>query len=145
VYSSGFAGGFPIPVIAFDFADKPGLAFTLLRSGDSADSEIATYTVSDGYMEGEADGAFPIMGVITGTLDCKTRKFTGELDGSYSILLPLGINEGKFKGPVTGEYDVATHSFKFGTWKVKEGEEVTLDIISEAGGEGDWSANYAHP
>jgi hypothetical protein len=145
LYSSGFAGGIPIPVIAFDFADKPGLAFTLLRSGDSGDSEFATYTVSDGYMEGEADDLFPIKGVITGTLDCKTRRFNGELDGSYSILLPLGVNEGKFKGPVTGEYDVATHSFKFGTWKVKEGEDVTLDIVSEAGGEGDWEASYAHP
>lgn len=145
LYSSGFAGGFPIPVIAFDFSDKPGLAFTLNRSGDSGDSEFATYTISDGYMEGEADGAFPIKGVITGTLDCKTKRFTGELDGSYSILVPLGINEGTFKGPVTGEYDAATHSFKFGTWDVKEPEEVMLDILSDAGGKGDWSAMYVHP
>jgi hypothetical protein len=143
-YSSGFAGGIPIPVVALDLSGKPGLAFTLLKS-DSGDQEFATYTVSDGYLEGEADGAFPIKGVITGTLDCKTKRFVGELDGSYSILLPLGLNEGTFKGPVTGEYDVATHSFKLGTWDVKESEDVGLAILGEGGGGGDWNAMYVAP
>jgi hypothetical protein len=143
-YSSGFAGGIPIPVIALDLSGKPGLAFTLLKS-DSGDSEFATYTVSNGYLEGEADGLFPIKGTLTGTLDCKTRRFVGELTGSYSILLPLGLNEGQFKGPVTGEYDIATHSFTLGTWDVKEGEDVVIDIVSEAGGEGDWNAMYVGP
>jgi hypothetical protein len=143
-YSSGFAGGFPIPVVALDLSGKPGLAFTLLKS-DSGDQEFATYTVSNGYLEGEADGAFPIKGVLTGTLDCKTKRFVGELDGSYSILLPLGLNEGTFKGPVSGEYDVATHSFKLGVWKVKESEDVGLAIVSEGGGDGDWDAMYVGP
>lgn len=140
-YSSGFAGGVPIPVVALDLSGKPGLAFTLLRSG-SGDDEFATYTISDGYLEGNADGAFPIKGVITGTLDCKTRRFNGTLKGSYSILVPLGLNEGQFEGPVTGEYDVTTHTFKFGTWKVMEGEDIVTDFVSDAGGEGEWDAMF---
>ncbi len=143
-YSSGFAGGAPIPVVALDLTGRPGLAFTLLRS-DSGDDEFATYTISDGYLEGNADGLFPIKGVITGTLDCKTRRFTGTLKGSYSILLPLGLNEGQFEGPVTGEYDVTTHTFKLGTWKVMEGEDVVTDFLSDAGGEGDWDAMFVGP
>jgi hypothetical protein len=143
-YSSGFAGGIPIPIVALDLSGKPGLAFTLLKT-DSGDDEFATFTVSNGYLEGNADGLFPIKGVITGTLDCKTKRFVGELDGSYSILLPLGLNEGTFKGPVTGEYDVATHSFKFGTWSIKESPDVGIQVFGEGGGEGDWEAKYAHP
>ena len=143
-YSSGFAGGIPIPVVALDLSGKPGLSFTLLKT-DSGGQEFATYTISNGFVDGVADGAFPFKGALTGTLDCKTKRFVGELDGMYSILLPLGLNEGAFKGPVTGQYNPATHSFTLGEWHVKESEEVVLDIFSDAGGDGDWDATYVGP
>jgi hypothetical protein len=44
-----------------------------------------------------------------------------------------------------GEYDVATHSFTFGTWNVKESEEVGIALLGENGGDGDWDAKYVHP
>jgi hypothetical protein len=144
IYRSGFAGGLPIPVTALDLAGKPGLSFTLLKK-ESFDQEFPTYTVSNGFVEGTSDGVSPFDGTLTGTLDCRTKRFMGELDGHYSVFVPLGVNEGTFKGPVSGEYDVATHSFKLGVWNVKESDEVGIDLLGEAGGEGDWDAKYVGP
>lgn len=142
-YRSGFALGLGIPVFALDALGGPGLKFTLEQSA-STDLEFPVYTVSNGVVEGVADAAFPFHGKLTGTLDCKTKKFTGELEGGYSIIVPAGINEGKFKGPVTGEYDAISHTFTFGTWKLIESDQ-TLAVLGETGGEGSWDAKYVGP
>lgn len=139
-YRSEFLLGAGIPVFALNLTGEPGLAFTLEQTVDSS-SEFPVYTVRDGYVKGTADGLFPFEGVLTGMLDCKTKKFTGQLDGGYSIVVPAGLNEAKFVGPVEGDYDPVTHSFSMGNWTLQE-KDASLDVLGDAGGEGTWEATY---
>jgi hypothetical protein len=160
-YASGFSwGGLPIPVIALDPLGGPGLALTLSAVSRGA-GEFVEYSVSDGYIKGNADGLFPIEGVITGSLNCTTKEFSGTLKGWYSLALDLGIdlNRGFFEGPVHAYYDAATKSFVQGTWNVIESTQggalapVTTAfqtgafspgmLVQNYGGNGDWSATWA--
>jgi hypothetical protein len=142
-YRSEFLLGAGIPVIALNLTGEPGLAFTLEQTVDSS-SEFPVYVVKDGYVKGTADGLFPFEGALTGMLDCKTNKFTGQLEGGYSIVVPAGLNEAKFIGPVEGDYDPVAHSFSLGMWTLME-KDATLDVLGDAGGEGTWEATYTGP
>lgn len=138
-YSSAYTFvGVPIPVFALD-ATGPGLGFTL--NAQQGGGEIPTFTISDGYVRGTADGVFPFEGVLTGTLDCSTKTFTGTLTGGYCVGPCVGLNEGKFSGPVQGTYDGTTFSFTAGTWELtEEGSDQALAF--EFGGSGNWSAKW---
>lgn len=151
LYYSGFAfAGIPIPVTGVDLSGAPPLVLQLEENTASGGSvEFPTYSVSEGYIKGTADGIFPFEAKLTGSLDCATKKFVGEMDGWYSLLLESGIdlNKGYFKGPITGTYDGATHSFTFGKWDVlefKNGNPVPGYglVLTKLGGNGTWDAKH---
>jgi hypothetical protein len=136
LYASGLTVvGAPIPVFALGTPGKPGLSFTLERkSGGGEKLEI-----TNGKMDGVADGAFPFKGTLTGSLDCETLVFDSILDGYYSLGVD-GIGMFKFVGPLLGKYDKDTHSIVMATWKVKEFDPPP--IVDWAGGEGTWEASW---
>jgi hypothetical protein len=123
-YTFGFA---PIPVWAWNLSGEPGLAFTLnakegeVEEGGEFGPELE---ISDGYVKGVADGAFPFEGKLTGKLNCRTREFKATLTGGYSILVQTGtgLNEANFEGPVLGTYEAGTSSFPC---KIDAGKVVT--------------------
>jgi hypothetical protein len=160
LYASGFSfGGLPVPVIAFDPFGGPGLSLTL-TANDTGFGEFREYSVSDGFMKGNADGVFPIEGVITGSLNCGTKEFRGTLEGWYSIALDTGtdLNRGFFKGPIFARYDASKHTFVDGTWNVLESSQggvlapITTAfqtgvfspgmLVQNYGGNGDWQAGW---
>jgi len=160
IYASGFSyGGAPIPVAAFDPFGGPGLALTLSATSEGY-GEFATYDVSDGFIKGNADGVFPIEGVITGSLNCSTKEFNGILKGWYSLAIDIGldVNRGFFEGPVHAFYDATTHTFVSGTWNVLESSQggalapLTTAfqtgafspgmLVTNYGGEGEWKATW---
>jgi len=144
-YTSGYTFiGIPIPIFSVDFTGKPGLAFTLNQTQTSIGEEFSTLTISDGYVTGTADGLFPIEGVLTGTLDCKSKKFTGTLSGGYCVGICAGledINEAEFEGPVVGYYDTDGFKFTSGTWDLLE-VEGNSGVFGAYGGSGEWSAEW---
>jgi len=138
-YSSAYTFvGVPIPVFALN-AVGPGLGFTL--NAQQGGGEIPTFTISDGYVKGTADGLFPFEGVLMGTLDCQTKTFTGTLTGGYCVGPCVGLNEANFTGPVHGTYDGSTFSFTAGTWELTE-EGSDQAIAFEFGGSGNWNAKW---
>lgn len=143
-YRSGFILGFAIPVFALDITLGPALKFTL-EEQIGGDAEFPIYKIADGMINGTADGLFPFKARLTGTLDCRTKTLTGEMDGGYSIILPAGINEGKFKGPVTGSYNAADHTFSSGTWTLHEEDNLMISVLGKTGGEGVWKAKWVSP
>jgi hypothetical protein len=128
---------FPIPVFALGQLDRPGLAFTLEKKGNGELLEIA-----NGKMEGTADGFFPFRGTLTGSLDCQTGEFKSELSGFYSLGVE-GVGMFKFKGPLTGKYDKVKHAIEMGTWRVDEYDPPPT--LPNAGGQGNWHANWKAP
>jgi hypothetical protein len=135
LYASGLTFvNAPIPVFALGTGLTPGLNFTLEQTADGE-----TLRIANGKMTGTADGAFPFLGTITGTLNCKTNVFDAELDGHYSLGLD-GIGQWHFKGPLLAKYDPGTHTMTGGTWKVTEYDPPP--VVPGAGGEGTWSAGW---
>ncbi len=128
---------FPIPVFALGQPGRPGLAFTLEQTGDGERLEI-----TNGKMEGTADGFFPFRGTLTGSLDCKTGEFKSELVGFYSLGVE-GVGMFKFKGPLFGKYDKVAHSITMGTWEVVEYDPPP--VLPNAGGGGSWHATWEKP
>ena len=144
-YTSGYTFiGVPIPIYSVDLTGKPGLAFTLNQTEMSIGEEFSVLTISDGYVTGTADGLFPIEGVLTGTLDCETKKFTGTLRGGYCVGICAGltgVNEAEFEGPVVGYYDTDGFTFTSGTWDLLE-VEGNSGVFGAYGGSGEWSAAW---
>jgi hypothetical protein len=138
LYASGLTVvNAPIPVFALGQPGRPGLSFTLEKSGNGEMLEV-----KNGKMDGVADGAFPFIGTLTGTLNCETLMFDLILDGYYSLGLD-GIGKFKFKGPLLGGYDKVGRKVVDATWNVKEYDpRPTLD---GAGGTGVWSAQWVPP
>jgi hypothetical protein len=143
-YRSGFILGLAIPVYALDISFGPALKFTL-EEQVGGDAEFPVYKIADGEINGTADFVFPFKAALTGTLDCRTKTLTGEMDGGYSIVLPVGINEGKFIGPVTGQYNATDHSFSGGTWTLHEEDALGISVLGMTGGEGTWKAKWVSP
>jgi hypothetical protein len=143
-YRSGFLLGGGIPVFALDVTLQPALKFTL-QEQIGGDAEFPVYKIGDGAIHGTADGLFPFDAALTGTLDCRTKTLTGMMDGGYSIILPAGVNEGKFIGPVTGNYDSSNHTFTSGTWTLHEDDSLMISVLGMTGGEGVWTAKWVSP
>ncbi|MET0283024.1 MAG: hypothetical protein ABW352_01080 [Polyangiales bacterium] len=128
---------FPIPVFALGQPGRPGLSFTLQKTGNGETLEI-----QNGKMDGTANGLFPFTGSLTGTLDCNTLKFNAILSGFYSLGVE-GVGMFKFEGPLTGDYDKATRKILNGKWDVKEYDPPP--VMDSAGGFGDWQAGWLPP
>jgi hypothetical protein len=128
---------FPIPVFSLGQPGRPGLSFTLEKTGNGETLEI-----KNGKMDGTADGLFPFTGTLTGTLDCDTLQFNAILDGFYSLGAE-GVGMFRFKGPLTGAYDKVARKINMGTWKVDEYDPPPL--MANAGGQGDWNAGWLPP
>jgi hypothetical protein len=137
--------GAPIPVTALSVDSTPALAFTLNATGSTNGGEFAELEISDGYVNGVADGTFPFKAKLIGKLDCATKKLTATMDGGYCLLGCLGLgklNEAPFKGPVVGMYDAASSSFTKGSWDLVEQPPLKTPLGSYYGGQGDWSAKW---
>lgn len=128
---------FPIPVFALGQPGRPGLSFTLQKTGNGETLEI-----QNGKMDGTADGLFPFTGTLTGTLDCETLKFDATLSGFYSLGAE-GVGMFKFEGPLTGDYDKVMRTIVNGTWNVTEYDPPPM--LPNAGGQGSWSAGWLPP
>lgn len=80
---------------------------------------------------------------LSGSVDCATGKFTGEVKGTYRSVsfCDLGMMENDYflKGPVSATFDPETRTFKGGTMDLKE-PPVVFALGGEAGGSGTWEA-----
>lgn len=80
---------------------------------------------------------------LSGSVDCATGKFTGEVKGTYRSVsfCDLGMTENDYflKGPVSATFDPVTRTFKGGTIDLKE-PPVLFALGGEAGGSGTWEA-----
>ncbi|HEX7476386.1 MAG TPA: hypothetical protein VF331_01130, partial [Polyangiales bacterium] len=117
----------------------PGLEFTL----NSSKSEI--FAITGGKIRGTANGLFPFDIDLTGNLDCSTGKFTGTMNGHYTV---VGINY-PFLGTITADYNKITHQFINGTWTLHEPLAdgglppiVVPGITMAPGGSGSWNADW---
>ncbi len=138
LYASGLTFvNAPIPVFALGQPGRPGLSFTLTKTGNGETLEI-----KDGKMDGVADGAFPFIGTLTGTLDCTTLKFEAILDGYYS-LGAQGVGMFQFKGPLIADYDKVSREVINATWNVTEYNPPP--VLPGAGGTGTWHAHWVPP
>lgn len=94
------------------------------------------FEITDGLLDGLANGAFPFSATIVGGLDCKTLKFTGQIKmGGYAV---PGWTAVGFEGDMPSDYDKAAHSFINGVWSVHEANPVF-------GGNGTWTATWVGP
>ncbi len=116
----------------------PGLEFTLNKKPGS---EILA--ISGGKIRGTANGLYPFEIDLLGNLDCSTGKFTGTMDGWYSV---AGIKT-PFLGTVTADYNKITHQFINGKWTLHEPQPDGgfPPIGMPPGGSGDWNANLTKP
>lgn len=137
------------------------IAFTL---GGSSDAEfisvIGSASCLDVMVVGASDPNVPVpeTGVqvlpdggvqrafsmeLSGSVDCRTGKFTGEVKGTYRSVsfCDLGMTESDYfmKGPVTAMFDPETRSFVDGSVDLKE-PPVLLPLGGEPGGKGSWTA-----
>jgi hypothetical protein len=80
---------------------------------------------------------------LSGSVDCRTGKFTGEVKGTYRSVsfCDFGMTENDYfmKGPVSAMFDPVTRSFVDGTVDLKE-PPVVLPLGGEPGGKGSWKA-----
>ena len=130
-YSSPAAFGFPIPVASFPTLPGEPASFRFRLERDD-DGEFLV--VTGGRLEGTANLTFPFSADIIGTLDCGTLEFDAMLvNGTYNV---FGTDY-FFEGPLTGDYDKATHSFINGEWHVTEADPTVV-----AGGDGTWTTTW---
>jgi hypothetical protein len=80
---------------------------------------------------------------LSGSVDCRTGKFSGEVKGTYRSVsfCDLGMMENDYfmKGPVAAVFDPVKRAFVDGSLDLKE-PPVLLALGGEAGGKGSWSA-----
>jgi hypothetical protein len=159
-YAPGPAG-FCGLVTLFGGGGQGVMAFTL---GVSDNAEFATVIGSSSCLDVKVVGqkqdgvALPEAGVevlpdggvarilsmeLSGSVDCRTGKFSGEVKGTYRSVsfCDLGMMENDYfmKGPVTATFDPVTRGFVDGALELKE-PPVLLPLGGEAGGKGSWSA-----
>ncbi|MFM2415499.1 MAG: hypothetical protein RL385_222 [Pseudomonadota bacterium] len=95
----------------------------------------------EGYDAGQPSG--PQKLALTGTVDCATGKFKGEVRGTYSApsICNLGtaVDQYFMKGPVTATFDLKTRSFVDGTVTIYEPPSL-IPLGEPAGGSGTWRA-----
>ncbi|MDB4973431.1 MAG: hypothetical protein JWN48_1772 [Myxococcaceae bacterium] len=150
LYNPGFAGGglvmsgFQVMIEGKALnATVPALAFTLEEEESGPAGEFHTFTVGGGCMVGSAN-VFnvidnPFVARITGSLDCSTGYFEGQLDGQYT-LLNLSPVPSLFKGPLTAQF-VLPQTLADGEWQVAEPNAALGG--SMGGGQGTWGAEWS--
>ncbi|MDB4971743.1 MAG: hypothetical protein JWN48_84, partial [Myxococcaceae bacterium] len=109
-----------------------------LTSSATADS----YTVNAGCLTaGDSGQTVPVYASITGSVECSSGKFFGELRGTYNstsvCTLGVGREDSFFKGTMSGTYDPVTRSFLD---THVEWHEPPVAIPPQPGGEGSWTA-----
>ncbi|MDB4985415.1 MAG: hypothetical protein JWN04_593 [Myxococcaceae bacterium] len=148
-YFPGFAGGgvfpsgFSVMIEGKSLNDTPPLAFTLNENETGPAGEFHSFTVGNGCMTGNAN-AFgvvdnPFVARITGTLDCGTGYFTGQLDGQYQLLGIFPVPS-LFSGPLTAQFYLP-QNLKDGAWMVSE--PASLSGPAMGGGMGSWNADWS--
>lgn len=132
-YGSPAAFTAPVPVWSVPGADGlPGLEFWLEKIPGSGE----LFAINGGKIRGTADGLFPFTIDLTGTLDCKTKKFVGKLEnGEYDV---FGTKY-QFEGNATADYDKLQNKFITGLWDAKE----PTSPFPTAGGSGKWDAEWS--
>jgi hypothetical protein len=131
---------FQVMIDGKPLGEIPALAFTLTEESTSV-GEFQTFSVGGGCMTGSAQ-AFgfidnPFVARITGSLDCATGFFDGQLDGQYNL-----INTGaifSFKGPLTAQFELP-QQLTDGDWVVAEPDALLGG--SQGGGMGTWAAEW---
>jgi hypothetical protein len=114
--------------------EQPPLQITLSRErGDE-------FAVSgNGMMRGTANGAFPFEAMITGKLNCETKRFQARLVGSVQLVFDGVRND--FTGTMESLYDPQAQAFTGGTWTVT-GSDADGGFDLGLNGEGSWSAQH---
>jgi hypothetical protein len=109
-------------------------------AGGDQDSAVWT-NAPEGFDAGVRSGAQKL--ALTGTVDCATGKFKGEVRGTYSApsICNLGtaVDQYFLKGPVTATFDPKTRSFIDGTVLIYEPPSL-IPLGEPAGGSGTWHA-----
>jgi len=90
--------------VKFNIQEKPG------TSGEQ-------FEISDGHFLGTAIQMFPFDGDFYGTLDCRTKTFTGGLKHCFYLVVE---DKYAFQGIALSRYDVTTNTFIDGVWSVTE-------------------------
>ncbi len=138
-YSSHLTGiGIPIPFdgnVTLTLAPAGPAGTTCMLQGVDKDcSDVLA--VQGGTLSGTADamhtdagsvGGFPFSCAITGALDCSAGELVGGWMQCVYCVGPIGDGGtctegigGRFAGPMTASYDVATRAFVMGTWNGAE-------------------------
>lgn len=133
-----------------DTAAGPGLAITLEEQSEGG-GEFMTYTVSNGCATGMAESSGtenPFVARVTGSLDCETGEFKGNMEGQYD-LLSLGspwyftgdTGAGADPVPFYAKFDPDAEKLTEGTFDLRE-KQAKLDEDPGAGGEGTWEVTW---
>jgi hypothetical protein len=117
------------------------LDINLVSSSDAGTAQLAdasgVTTLPDGGM------SRTLTMELSGTVDCATGKFSGEVRGTYRSVsfCDFGMTENDYfmKGSVSALFDPATRTFESGTMDLKE-PPVLFALGGEAGGTGTWEA-----
>jgi hypothetical protein len=145
-YKPGFTGfglgmgGIEVELMGQGSAGRPPLSLSIEETSSELIGEFSTYTVGDGCIEGIArsNGTDnPFAARITGDLDCNTGKFTGIMEGLYTLLGFDGLDF-TFKGEITAQFAPARSELGDGVWTVFE--PLALDGNPAGGGSGSWNA-----
>jgi hypothetical protein len=131
---AGMFNGVYMSSLTFFPAPIPVAGNVNITLGQTMNGEF--FNITDGKLDGVADGAFPFAGTIVGGLDCKTLQFTGQIKmGSYAV--PGWMVVG-FEGDMPSGYDKVAHTFTNGKWTVHEANQTF-------GGSGTWTATWTGP
>ncbi len=114
----------------------------MLSQDVSMNGELATTDTASGTFLAATGGFISAVADLSGTLQCGTGKFTGNLlNGQYGLSFtgaaPAPDPNNKFQGPLYSGYDGKTASFVNGEW--------SMYIQGLGACIGSWNANYAGP
>ena len=132
LYQGAFDGIY-VSDAAFGILPVPVTGNVNVTLAESTNGEF--FEVSDGAVDGLANGLFPFSGNISGELDCLRAHFEAILDGSYTVA--PNPTPYLFSGPITAAYDKQAFRLFNGTWNVAE----TGSLGQQIGGNGTWWAD----
>jgi hypothetical protein len=117
------------------------LSFNLTQDVTST-GELSTTDTASGVFNATTGGFLAAQADLSGTLDCESGNFTGQLlKGEYGFNLgggvPLPDPNNMFQGPLVSDYSGASSTFVNGRW--------SMYIAGEGPCIGSWSANYTGP
>lgn len=128
-YEGQFAGIYDdTPVTGIDLLGGPGIVFNLTAEGNGE-----VYTINGGKFRGTAIVVFPFSATMTGSLDCATGKFEGNVvDGQYNEFGDIH----HFEGVLKANYNRIDHAMVNGTWNLHEPDNPGTT------GKGTWKAKW---